>query len=325
MKRQKMLVIVVSIIYMICSSSTILTNVYLNQLKKTNVVLHSGIVKTYGGLLNAEKFADSYELIINDPSISQNTTYLTISDLNITFTNETEINDASADDNVTLVIYNDEGFLTNYSMSYDINQFHGWGKVIYIFDYDYPGIYYINLMVQTGLYYFNSTIDSFEINFSIHFSNPLLGLNIENQTMHISISITVEPYIYLDYILFNSSIYGCIFNSTNYLVKTIPLNWGGFSFWWYHWTALVNIDDFETDTYYSVGLVVYEDDVFFSPPSNEVFYQSNLSTETPTETNEPTTPESTENTISTLLSVISVLFISCLYFWKRKKVRSRKK
>jgi len=153
----------------------------------------------------------------------------------------------------------------------------------------------------------------------------LLGLNIENQTMHISISITVEPYIYLDYILFNSSIYGCIFNSTNYLVKTIPLNWGGFSFWWYHWTALVNIDDFETDTYYSVGLVVYEDDVFFSPPSNEVFYQSNLSTETPTETNEPTTPESTENTISTLLSVISVLFISCLYFWKRKKVRSRKK
>ena len=93
MKRQKMLVIVVSIIYMICSSSTILTNVYLNQLKKTNVVLHSGIVKTYGGLLNAEKFADSYELIINDPSISQNTTYLTISDLNITFTNETEIND----------------------------------------------------------------------------------------------------------------------------------------------------------------------------------------------------------------------------------------
>ena len=138
--------------------------------------------------------------------------------------------------------------------------------------------------------------------------------------MHISISITVVPYIYLDYILFNSSILGCIFNSSNNNVKTVSLSWGGFSGWWYQWTANVNISDLEVDLYYSVGLVVYENEVFFSPPSNEVFYMHNSITETSTETS-----ETTKSNFLFIWGVLSTVAISIRYLLRMRRKRKLEK
>ncbi|MCG3254980.1 MAG: hypothetical protein H7646_02795 [Candidatus Heimdallarchaeota archaeon] len=257
-----------------------------------------------------EKLTDDFQLIINAPVISQNTTYLTVMNLNITFTNDTAITDASAEDNVTLVIFNDKGFSSNYTMDYDLNRFNGWGKEIFIFYYEYPGIYYIDLIASTGLYYYNNTLDSFEIGFSTSFRIPLLGLSNESRIMHISISITIKPYIYLDYVLFNSTIYGCIFNSFDYNVKTVILTWGGFSFWWYRWTSDLSVDDLETGYYYAVGFVVYEEELFISPPSNRVLYMPDQPTETPTTSGD-----------KTALIIISLSLISFVHLLRKKKYR----
>ena len=296
---------------MICSSSFILrqeaSNIY--QLGTLNHSSSSGKVKTDEKSLTNE-LTDDFQLIINAPVISQNTTYLTVMNLNITFTNDTAITDASAEDNVTLVIFNDKGFSSNYTMDYDLNRFNGWGKDIFIFYYEYPGIYYIDLIVSTGLYYYNNTLDSFEIGFSISFNQSLLGLSNESRIMHISISITIKPYIYLDYVLFNSTIYGCIFNSFDYNVKTVILTWGGFSGWWYRWTSILNVDDLETGYYYAVGLVVYEEELFLSPPSNRVFYMPDQPTETPTTSGD-----------KTALIIISISLISFVHLLRKKKYR----
>lgn len=310
-KRVISISIIALTIFMICSSSFILrqeaSKIY--QLGTLNHSSSSGKVKTDEKSLTNE-LTDDFQLIINAPVISQNTTYLTVMNLNITFSNDTAIIDASAEDNVTLIIFNDKGFSSNYTMDYDLNRFNGWGKDIFIFYYEYPGIYYIGLIVSTGLYYYNNTIDSFEIGFSIHFRIPLLGLSNESQIMHISISITINPTIYLDYVLFNSTIYGCIFNSFDYNVKTVILTWGGFSFWWYRWTSDLNVDDLETGYYYAVGFVVYEEELFISPPSNRVFYMPDQPTETPTTSGD-----------KTALIIISVSLISFVHLLRKKKYR----
>ena len=309
---QKNLRIAIAIVIMICSSSFILKqeSSSLCQLGTLNHSSSSGKVKINEKPSINEKLTNDFQLIINAPVISQNTTYLTVMNLNITFTNDTAIIDASAEDNVTLVIFNDKGFSSNYTMDYDLNRFNGWGKDIFIFYYEYPGIYYIDLIVSTGLYYYNNTLDSFEIGFSISFNQSLLGLSNESRIMHISISITVKPYIYLDYVLFNSAIYGCIFNSSNYNVKTVILTWGGFSGWWYRWTSILNVDDLETGYYYAVGLVVYEEELFLSPPSNRVFYMPDQPTETPTTSGD-----------KAALIIISISLISFVHLLRKKKYR----
>ena len=309
---QKNLRIAIAIVIMICSSSFILKqeSSSLCQLGTLNHSSSSGKVKINEKPSINEKLTNDFQLIINAPVISQNTTYLTVMNLNITFTNDTAITDASAEDNVTLVIFNDKGFSSNYTMDYDLNRFNGWGKDIFIFYYEYPGIYYIDLIVSTGLYYYNNTLDSFEIGFSISFNQSLLGLSNESRIMHISISITIKPYIYLDYVLFNSTIYGCIFNSFDYNVKTVILTWGGFSGWWYRWTSILNVDDLETGYYYAVGLVVYEEELFLSPPSNRVFYMPDQPTETPTTSGD-----------KTALIIISISLISFVHLLRKKKYR----
>jgi len=310
-KRVISISIIVLTIFMICSSSFILrqeaSNIY--QLGALSHSSSSGKVKTDEKSLTNE-LTDDFQLIINAPVISQNTTYLTVMNLNITFSNDTAIIDASAEDNVTLIIFNDKGFSSNYTMDYDLNRFNGWGKDIFIFYYEYPGIYYIGLIVSTGLYYYNNTLDSFEIGFSISFNQSLLGLSNESQIMHISITITIKPYIYLDYVLFNSTIYGCIFNSLDYNVKTVILTWGGFSGWWYHWTSILSVDDLETGYYYAVGFVVYEEELFISPPSNRLFYMPDQPTETPTTSGD-----------NTALIIISIGIISFVHLLRKKKYK----
>jgi len=310
-KRVISISIIVLTIFMICSSSFILrqeaSNIY--QLGALSHSSSSGKVKTDEKSLTNE-LTDDFQLIINAPVIAQNTTYLTVMNLNITFSNDTAIIDASAEDNVTLIIFNDKGFSSNYTMDYDLNRFNGWGKDIFIFYYEYPGIYYIGLIVSTGLYYYNNTLDSFEIGFSISFNQSLLGLSNESQIMHISITITIKPYIYLDYVLFNSTIYGCIFNSLDYNVKTVILTWGGFSGWWYHWTSILSVDDLETGYYYAVGFVVYEEELFISPPSNRLFYMPDQPTETPTTSGD-----------NTALIIISIGIISFVHLLRKKKYK----
>ncbi|MCE7740615.1 MAG: hypothetical protein GPJ50_14685, partial [Candidatus Heimdallarchaeota archaeon] len=112
---QKNLRIAIAIVIMICSSSFILKqeSSSLCQLGTLNHSSSSGKVKINEKPSINEKLTNDFQLIINAPVISQNTTYLTVMNLNITFTNDTAIIDASAEDNVTLVIFNDKGFSSN--------------------------------------------------------------------------------------------------------------------------------------------------------------------------------------------------------------------
>ena len=48
----------------------------------------------------------------------------------ITFANGTDITQANAEDNVTLLVYNSIGFSQVYTMIYDNDTFQGWGDLI---------------------------------------------------------------------------------------------------------------------------------------------------------------------------------------------------
>ena len=262
---------------------------------------------------------DSFQLQINEPEINYNFTHLTVSNLTITFTNGTEIFYADEADIVTLITNNSIGVAEEYSMSYS-NETH-WKITIDLGNYA-PRKYTIILVVSTGEFYFNKTIYEFEKNYEILFDEIYLLVFNEEKIMVLQCSITTLAHEYREYILLDyGNVSVSFFNSSNYCIMSSTLYQSGFIGNWYTWSSgYLNISDFKDGFYYGIVYVDYDEELYISQPSNTAFIGEEEST-TPT----PSTPEPTENTISTLLSVISVLFISCLYFWKRKKVRSRKK
>ena len=88
-KRVISISIIVLTIFMICSSSFILrqeaSSIYqLGTLDDSSIF---GKVKIVEKTSINEKLTDDFQLIINVPVISQNTTYLEVMNLNITFSN----------------------------------------------------------------------------------------------------------------------------------------------------------------------------------------------------------------------------------------------
>ncbi len=94
-------------------------------------------------------------------------------------------------------------------------------------------------------------------------------------------SISVEPHDYNGYILIlNSNIYAIIFNSSDHNVKNVLAQYQGFSAWWYFFsTEEFSLEDFAPGYYYAYMIVIYDEELYFSPPSNII----NTGEEEPTE------------------------------------------
>ena len=223
--------------------------------------------------------ADPFQLLINNLTIVYNWTHLALTNLTITFTNGTDITQASAEDNVTIVIYNRIGFSKEYLMTYQNNSNKGWEIIIdvsYENGFD-PRTYFVDLEVTTGEYYFSENIYTFKKYFEIWLENIHLFLNDENQTLVVQSTISTYPHDYRDYILLhNSEVYACIYNSSNFIMRIESMYCGGFIGFAYTWsTGYFNISNFHQGSYYALVTVVFDEDIYISNPSNTVIFTNN--------------------------------------------------
>ena len=224
--------------------------------------------------------ADPFQLLINNLLIVYNWTHLTLSNLTITFANGTEINQANAEDNVTLLVFNSIGFSREYTMIYDNDTYQGWGNLINVNSGYSPRRYYVDLLVSTGDYYFSGNVYSFKKYFKIKFGNHYLDMDAEGM-LNVASTISVEPPDYNDYILIlNSKIYAVIFNSSNHNIINVSAQYQGFiGFWYIFSTEEFSLEDFAPGYYYAYMIVIYDEELYFSPPSNII----NTGEEEPTE------------------------------------------
>ena len=213
--------------------------------------------------------ANPFQLLINNLTIVYNWTHLALTNLTITFTNGTDITQASAEDNVTLLVYNSIGFSREYTMIYENDTYQGWGNLINVDSGYSPRRYYVDLLVTTGDYYYNGNVYSFKKYFMIKFGNHYFDMDTEGM-LTVATSISVEPHDYNDYILIlNSNIYAIIFNSSDYNVMTVSANYQGFIGFWYRYrTEEFSLEDFAPGYYYAYMIVIYNEELYFSPPSN---------------------------------------------------------
>jgi len=216
---------------------------------------------------------DSFLLLINEPLIDYNASHLSISNLTITFANGTDISQGDAEDNVTIEIINNANFSESYSVTYN-NVSHCWETVIYVY-YFSPRRYFVNLTVTTENYYYNNTIFSYKVPFSIVFGYNSLIINSENNTLSNYCSISTDPHDLRDYILLlNSEVCANILNSTNDIVKTLVLEQTGFIGFYYTWSSgKINITNFSVGQYYSLVIVDYDEEIYVSEPSNTELYE----------------------------------------------------
>ncbi|MHA1397136.1 MAG: hypothetical protein ACTSSF_05460, partial [Candidatus Heimdallarchaeaceae archaeon] len=189
----------------------------------------------------------------------------------------------------------------------NLANFSGWGIIVDISEY-YPGEFFVDLHAETGEYEYKGRIYSFERTFEVLFHSPLLFANEQSKTMAVYCEIQVIPYYFTSYvsyyILFNSVIYASIYNSTNYNIKNVKMEYTGFLGFWLSWVVNFSIADFEEGAYYATVIVVYEGKIFISAPSRTVF----VGEEPPT-----------EKTGESFVVLASVLVLSSPLVRKRKK------
>lgn len=247
---------------------------------------------------------DSFLLLINEPLIDYNVSHLSISNLTITFANGTDISQGDAEDNVTIEISNNTNFSESYSVTYN-NVSHCWKTVIYVY-YFSPRRYFVNLTVTTEDYYFNNTIFSYKVPFSIVFGYNSLIINSENNTLSNYCSISTDSYDLRDYILLqNSEVYANILNSTNDIVKTLVLEQTGFIGFYYTWSSgKINITNFSVGQYYSLVIVDYDEEMYVSEPSNTELYEKD---------------EIVKNSFEIIWIIFPISVIIVLHLLKREK------
>ena len=128
MRKKNLIMLVLMIILISCSSYSLkLSNSFTSYIDMGKENFLSKGFNTNTSLLLEKTLSDSFQLITNNPLITKNTTHLTIANLTITFTNGTDIVQASGTDNVTLIIYNNYDFSQNYTMQYSTGYYSGWG------------------------------------------------------------------------------------------------------------------------------------------------------------------------------------------------------
>jgi len=274
-KFRKNLWISYTLLILLLTSSFLVTSAQHTSIKKQEntppIPLSSTVTESGEQQIPPSTNADPFQLLINNLTIVYNWTHLALNNLTITFANGTDIIQASAEDNVTLLIYNNVGFSRVYTLIYDNDTYQGWGKLINVsFSSGYsPRRYFVDLLVSTEDYYYNGNVYSFKKYFKIKFGNHYFDVDADG-LLNVASSISVEPPNYNDYILFlNSKIYAIIFNSSDHNIITVSAQYQGFiGFWYIFSTEEFSLDDFAPGYYYAYMIVIYDEEVYFSPPSN---------------------------------------------------------
>ena len=278
-------------------------------------ILHSSTSEYYCG---SNVISDSLQLLINDPKIIYNYTHLTISNLTISFNNGTDISQADAYDNVSLKIYNRVGFVKYSLMIFDNETYQGWGITTSV-PGSIPRTFFVDLVALTEKYYYNETIYSFKGYFEIFFYDHHLIPFFQEQSMVVHCSVTVQPpdYNYLDYILLEQGVlYAYILNETGYIVRNVSMYWGGFSGFYYMFSSgKFNASDLSQGYYYSKTILVYDEELYVSSSSNNVFYGE----KEPSETSEPTSPETTKSDFFVIWGFFSTVVISMRYLLRMRR------
>lgn len=226
--------------------------------------------------------SDSMSLLINEPIIIYNWTHVSIINLTITFINGTDICQADSEDNVTIIVYNSIGFFKRYSLVYNNISNQNWTITFDTYEYP-PRKFFIDLEITTGEYQYFGTIYSFSKYFEILIESPFFFINNEEQTLTVQCYITTIPYDNREYILVeNSKIHANVyFNATNEIISSPQLNWtGGYSgFHYSFWSDEINVTDYIKGYYYVIVSVEYDDEVYFSLPSDVMFKEDVETTE----------------------------------------------
>ncbi len=204
-----------------------------------------------------------YYLVTNTPLIEQNSTHLTVYALNIFFINNTEIFFSSGEDFVILEIVSDT-FSFQEEMLFSLELFYGWGICSDITSL-LPGTYDIFLHANTSDFWHSSFLSSFVINLHVEFSQPLLIVDSSLSSLSISINISILP-CNLQEVLNQISVTAFIYNSSKQLYFSAQL----YSIDYFTWSFQFDYSDFQSNNYYSVIYLNYQNQEFHSFPSQMV-------------------------------------------------------
>lgn len=204
-----------------------------------------------------------YYLVTNSPLIEKNSTHLTVYALNIFFINNTEIFFSSGEDFVILEIVSDT-FSFQEEMLFSLELFYGWGICSDITSL-LPGTYDIFLHANTSDFWHSSFLSSFVINLQVEFSHPLLIVDSSLSSLSISINISILPFNLQD-VLNQISITAFIYNSSKQLYFSAQL----YSIDYFTWSFQFDYSGFQSDNYYSVIYLNYQNQEFHSFPSQMV-------------------------------------------------------
>lgn len=208
---------------------------------------------------------DPYYLSINSPSFILNSSYFSIYGLNILFINGTDIIYGNEYDNVFITIFN-ESYIITEKLVFEEN-YYGWGKSVNI-SHLMPGIYYVNLNVTTANYYYNTQLYSFEIEFEILFSVPLLIINNITKTLYVECNISVNPNIFSNYISSYGETYAYFYNSTHhYINRTVLTKQNPET-----WKTNITTTFLKKGQYYVYIRLIFEGKTYNSFRSNVVLY-----------------------------------------------------
>ncbi len=234
----------------------------LSSLDQNFPLVSSGIGLSSFAYLSISTY-NPYYLVTNTPLIEQNSTHLTVYALNIFFINNTEIFFSSGEDFVILEIVS-ETFSFQEEMLFSPELFYGWGICTDITSL-LPGTYDIFLHANTSDFWYSSFLSSFVINLQVEFSQPLLIVDSSLSSLSISINISILP-CNLQEVLNQISVTAFIYNSSKQLCFSAQLH----SIDYFTWSFQFDYSDFQSNNYYTVIYLNYQNQEFHSFPSQMV-------------------------------------------------------
>jgi len=244
----------------------------------------------------------------DDYSIILNNSILSISNIYITFINNTNIVQLLSSINVHIDIVNI--YTTyKYNLTYNLTKYNGWGNFINITQFK-PGSYTLFLNCSSGNYSLYTQLYSFNIEYKIIIKKPSFTYY-NSSSFIISTTYYTIPTYYYKQINENIIVTAYIYNSNQQFILSEKLYYAN-----YTWSYIGNIVELEPGTYYTHVYLNFNNIVYISDTSNTI---------TISETSALTSNNSHVFHSLVVISSLSVSISACLliiffYYYNRKKV-----
>lgn len=149
-------------------------------------------------------------------------------------------------------------------MLFSLELFYGWGICSDITSL-LPGTYDIFLHANTSDFWHSSFLSSFVISLQVGFSQPIMIVDSSLSTLLISVNISILPSNLLE-VLNQISVTAFIYNTSKQLCFSTDL----YSIDYFTWSFQFDYSDFQSNNYYTVIYLNYQNQEFHSFPSQMV-------------------------------------------------------